>query len=992
MNILADRAGYLMFGASVLALSIATSPVLAQEAAAEAALETESEDIIVTGIRASLRASRDIKREAIGIVDAISAEDIGKFPDTNLAESLQRITGVSIDRSNGEGSTVTVRGFGPEFNLVTLNGRQMPTSSLGDGASPPSGRSFDFANLASEGIAGVDVYKTGRASVASGGIGAVINIRTAKPLDAPGLKGSIGAKAVLDTSRNEGSPITPEFSGIISNTFADDTFGIALSGSYQKRKASVNQANVGWRDGYLGSENNWGSLAQPGDPRYANITNRPGPTDVYAVPQNASYDLTDIDRERINGQAVLQYRPTDAVTATVDYTYSQNVVEARQSSVGIWFNHNDTSSAWTDGPVAGPLFYSEAFGPAVGGFTDLSYSGALTENKSVNRSFGANLMWEAPNGFTVALDYHNSSAESKANNPYGTSVSIGTAVFGIARQGINFESDLPVLSFENAPGINSEDPANRFATGNAFRNAYFRNDIEQYQFNGTYEADNDFIDSIDFGVSYIDSKVRSAYGFIQNDTWGGAGPASDIPDDIFELQTLPDKFKGVSGSNDPSMIQQFYSFDFERMAELIGDLYGVCGGDGNCLSDFTVDRRIREQTLAPYLQVNSAFTIADRDTRIRAGLRYESTTVDSTALVPIPIGTRWVALNEFTLIYSSESDFTRVKGTYENWLPSVDFDIEVIDNVKFRASYSHTIARPSYDNLQGGQTVDQLFRIGGGTGSQGNPSLLPYKSQNFDVSAEWYYDPTSYLSVGYFRKKVKNFIGQNRVDATLFNLPNPASGPRTDAAYAALGANADLSQVRQYIFDNFASTTNITGVDVNGFTTGDIFGVPGDRPVNFQVTLPVNNSETATLTGWEFAIQHSFWESGFGVILNYTIVNGDAVYDNTQPYNVTQFALTGLSDSANAIAFYDKNGIQARIAYNWRDRFLGGTGPNPFYIEAYGQLDANASYEFDNGLSIFVEAINLTNESRRGHRRSENEAFFASPGYARYSAGARFKF
>ena len=165
-----------------------------------------SDDLVVTGISASLRESVDIKRDAQGVVDAISAEDIGKFPDTNLAESLQRITGVSIDRSNGEGQFVTVRGFGPEYNLVTLNGRQMPTSTLGDGASPPGSRSFDFANLASEGIAAVEVYKTGRAAVPSGGIGSTINIRTPRPLDKPGLRGSLAVRGMLDTSRNEGNP------------------------------------------------------------------------------------------------------------------------------------------------------------------------------------------------------------------------------------------------------------------------------------------------------------------------------------------------------------------------------------------------------------------------------------------------------------------------------------------------------------------------------------------------------------------------------------------------------------------------------------------------------------------------------------------------------------------------------------------------------------------------------------------------------------------
>jgi TonB-dependent receptor len=143
-----------------MAMGLAAAPAMAQDASGQAAAPEPENAIVVTGIRASLSAAADIKRSAQGVVDAISAEDMGKFPDTNLAESLQRITGVSIDRSNGEGSTVTVRGFGPEFNLVLLNGRQMPTSSLGDGASAPATRSFDFANLASEGVAGVEVYKS----------------------------------------------------------------------------------------------------------------------------------------------------------------------------------------------------------------------------------------------------------------------------------------------------------------------------------------------------------------------------------------------------------------------------------------------------------------------------------------------------------------------------------------------------------------------------------------------------------------------------------------------------------------------------------------------------------------------------------------------------------------------------------------------------------------------------------------------------------------
>ena len=175
--------------ASVLATGIFAQPAVAQDTAAAPA-ENADNAIVVTGFRASLEHSMDIKRESSGVVDAISAEDIGKFPDTNLAESLQRVPGVSINRVNGEGSQVTVRGFGPQFNLVTVNGRQMATSFVnavgGDQSvdfTQATSRSFDFNNLASEGVSRLEVYKTGRSAMPSGGIGAVINIVTQRPLE-----------------------------------------------------------------------------------------------------------------------------------------------------------------------------------------------------------------------------------------------------------------------------------------------------------------------------------------------------------------------------------------------------------------------------------------------------------------------------------------------------------------------------------------------------------------------------------------------------------------------------------------------------------------------------------------------------------------------------------------------------------------------------------------------------------------------------------------
>ncbi len=1002
-----------VIGASAVALATAPGIALAQDAAATvgnpgpsetpqappAAPGEGEEDIVVTGIRASLRATIDIKRDAQGVVDAISAEDIGKFPDTNLAESLQRITGVSIDRSNGEGQFVTVRGFGPEYNLVTLNGRQMPTSSLGDGASAPASRSFDFANLASEGIAGVEVYKTGRAAVPSGGIGSTINIRTPRPLDRPGMRGSISARGVLDTSQNGKNQITPEVSGIFSTTFADDRVGIMVNGIYQRRKASANEALVGFRDGFIGSENNWGTL-----PTNGQQINRPEGNDVYEIPQDASYNVRDIDRERINGQAVLQIRPTDTLTATADFTYSRNKVEVRNNSVGVWFNFGDISSEWTDGPVAGPVFYSEAFGPG----KDLSYSASLAANVSENKSLGFNLNWEAPGGVTVSFDAHHSTAESRPTNDYGTSTSIGSAVFGVARQTIDFRNDLPIISYEMLPGINPLDRSIVTPTGNAFRNAYFRDEINQFQIKGRYDHDGAFLDSIDFGFSYVDNKVRSAYGFIQNETWGGidpAGPAAGAaatPDDLFELISLPDKFKGVPGAKDPAIPQQILGFNFEQMADLLRSRYNICGNpqvgtaqQGTCLANFTTDRRLREKTISPYLQVNTRFDLLAGPAHLVAGVRYDHTDVSSQALVQVPIGTRWTAANEFALTYAPDPAFLASKGNYQNWLPSIDFDMEPIDNVKLRASYSHTITRADYASLQGGLELASNPRIGGGTGTNGNPNLLPYKSKNIDLSAEWYYQPESYFSVGYFHKNVENFISRTQIDRSFADLRNPASGPRARAAAAALG-NSDLIQIRDYILRNFPGSSQVTGVTEAGgvtYLTGNIFGLPEDDLFNFQIDQPFNNDRTAKIDGWEFALQHRFWDTGFGTILNYTIVNGDAKFNNALNPITEQFALVGLSDSANAVLFFDKYGLQARVAYNWRDGFQNtSNGFDPTYIEAYGQVDASVSYEFKKGLAVFGEAINLTGSSRRGHRRSERMVTFSQPGFARYSAGVRFTF
>lgn len=943
------------------------------------------EEIVVTGIRGSLQRSMDMKRDAQGVVDAISAEDIGKFPDTNLAESLQRITGVSIDRVNGEGSRVTVRGFGPDFNLITLNGRQMPTSSIND-TSAASSRSFDFANLASESVRAVQVYKTARASIPTGGIGSTINIQTIRPFNNPDLIATLGVKGVIDESTEEGSDITPEISGIYSNTFADDTFGVAISGSYQERESGsrVATTGAGWRTFTGETDQDWGAgTADWGGIPDTGHVNRPGPGDIYSVPQQLAYSFNEIQRTRTNGQLTLQYKPVERVTSTLDYVYSELETAQQYRDMSAWFNFGPSTGVWTDGPVSSPLIYSEQ----TPWLADLAMGGGDFERVNENKSLGFNIVWEASDRLEVEFDAHSSSAESRPDSPYGSHNAFGTAVWLRQESTANFGQDLPVLSIALPAGVTGIDPADIRVTGSSFRNSLMVTDIDQYQLNGTFRFDESR--SINFGVATTEVENRSAFTNVQRDDWGGVGDAGDLDPSTFTRQTVADHFN-ASGSDNPNFWNEFYSFDFDTLVARAAALYAQPGA-GDCGTNFCpstnyanqTDRRTEEDSFSAYAQFNMETFVGDMLLDIAAGVRYEQTDVVSRAAVPTYSGVAWVAANEFTLLTTGEQDFTELEGDYSRVLPSLDLALELTDSMIIRASASKTLTRPSYADIQGGTTVSQLARIDGGEGARGNPDLEPFESTNFDLSYEWYYGDASYASVGWFSKDVKNFIGNSIVQEELFNLAHPADGPRYEEARAAVGN--DVEAIRQYIIANFPET-------VDGNT---IFGVPGeDNPLVFDVVIPVNEKE-AKIDGWELALQHAFGESGFGFIVNATLVDGDIDYDDDSLGE--QFALYGLSDSANLVGFYDKNGIQVRIAYNWRDKFLvsnfHGTGvANPIYTEEYGQWDANASYQYNDSLSFFVEAINFTDEQARQHGRASEQVLNLIELGERYNIGLRYTF
>ncbi len=988
--------------ALLLALS---APVCAQSAGEnddekDASAENSPEEldtIKITGIRRSLKSSRDLKRDAQGVVDGIVAEDIGKFPDTNLAESLQRITGVSIDRSAGEGSKVTVRGVGPDFNLVLLNGRQMPASSIADtGAS--NSRAFDFANLASEAVSGIEVYKTSRASTPTGGIGATINIKTARPLDNPAFLANIGIKGVTDTSGDnlpgslQGDSVTPEVSGIISAKSADGKFGIALTASYQEREFGFSQVSVpnGWRV-FRGDENNWGTIPQPGTPGSENITNRPGQNDIYSVPQNLNYSVNGLKRQRTNGQLTLQYAPTDRITTTLDYTYSENKIQQQRNELSVWFNFGPSVTSWTDGPVAAPIIYSETILPAT---SDLSMGGAKSATKNQNKSLGFNTRWNATDKLNLEFDYHNSTAESGADSPYGSSGVLGTAGFFRGTTTVDFSNDFPILTVALPAGQSAINPAGMMVTGSTFRNSYMKSEVEQLQVKGDFSFEN--YSKLDFGVSATEVNNRSAFSNVQLDTWGGATSPADYPDSVWRRDNIGNYFNSFSGYNDPRFTDAFFVWDFDTVRQLAENAWVAAGrnpADYRAANIFTTDRRVEEKSQSAYLQWSQTWDWA-MPLHFAAGVRYEQTDITSSALVPSATGISWGSANEFSIITGAPG-FTTLKGSYAYWLPNLDLTLDLSETMKLRGSYGETIGRPGWGDIQGGQTLNSLVRVDGGTGAQGNPDLEPLLSHNFDLSFEWYYAESSYLSVGYFRKNIDNYIGVTQIQATPFNLHTPVGGALWNEAIAGGCVTGDVVCIRNFIFRNRGGSPGVTRGpdDANGNATGTIVGQPNDPITNFRITAPANQ-QSASLDGWEFNVQHVFGESGFGLSANYTVVDSGLTYDNGVIGE--QFALEGLSDSANLVGFYEKGAWQVRAAYNWRDEFLAGrfdgAGPNPNYVEAYGQLDMNVSYQLNDRLIFSLEGINLTDETQRVHGRNSNQLLYGTQTGPRYMFGMRYKF
>jgi len=902
-------------------------------AAQEDANAKETEVIVVTGIRSSLKKSMLEKRESNTVSDSITAEDLGKFPDTNVAESLQRITGVAIDRNGGEGQFISVRGFGPQFNLVTVDGRQM--------ASETSGREFSFDTLPAELISGADVFKTSNAANQSGGIGSYINLKTAKPFQFGEFKAFGSAKVTNDSMSEE---TTPSFTGLVSNTFNDDTVGVLLSLSVQERKAQINKADT---RGYYQVDhiqtNDFDAAAGTGKEAF----------NVW-VPRN--YDLTSNveDRSRTSGTLVVQYAPTEDLVLTFDGLYSKFEVESQVNNYANWFTPGNFRDFEVDPATQTVTYWSHnAFDDPDGGgsgATDFVQQGLDRNVKIQNLGFNAD--WDLAENLNVNIDLSSSKAEDLSGDQ-----SRVFAVMGYAN-GYTYDfregGDIPSLMSDGISGPFTEADASKLNAHYVERGGDEREDeITEVRADFTYTPDSDTFTSLKFGL-YTQDRTKSSKIFqspsLPNCFYCGYG--SDVPDELGELVTPNNWFAGIPSSFFGYNVDNYLSY-LESDAAITGqsavrgddaatNIAAFAALEGYTPVELGTSFEVQEEILSAYIDFLFEGDLGDIPWTANLGFRYSETTTTAKGnqATLLDIQDNLTDATILDQVYAEDANGQRIsspislENSYSNLLPSLNVKFEVEEDMVLRVGYSETITRPTMASMAPvtniGTTRPDILLASGG-----NPSLEPFLSTNWDLSYEWYYADTSAVSIGIFSKEVDGFI-TTIVAEEEFSL---ASGA--------------------YVFD---------------------------------VSRP-RNGETAKVDGLELAWSHA-WENGFGFQVNATIVNSDASYDATNSSQT--FALEGLGDSQNFIAFYEKDGFQARIAYNNRETFLQtlsnpDTG-KPEFVETYGQWDASASYDINDNFTVFFEGVNLTDEytNKYGAIRSHFTEQIRSG--ARYSVGVRGSF
>jgi len=988
------------------------------------------DEITVMGIRSSLRDAIDIKRSYIGTMDAISAEDFGKFPDGNLAESLARVPGIAIDRSNVEGQAIAVRGFGPEYNLVTLNGRQMPTApGVWSG-----GRSFNFGDIASPGIAAVEVFKSANARLPSGGIGATVNMVTTKPLNVDGTKVSLSAGLVEDTtSEDSGTPL--EIAALYATN--QDRWGFSISGSFQQRtnrEEGTRESNwitvedMAAVEGYNRVTCCW---ANGGADIVDNNQRADGKT-FYQEP--SAYLIKDNDRERINAQAAFQFAITDELTATVDYTYSRVDFDAEGVLFGSWLGGWDT--------ISGTIDEHGAYTDVEVGLRKYDHELLWHSTRNENKSLGFNLDWQLNDSLNLAFDAHSSSAAVDGGDDstgLSNAISFTTDIDATITHTNGGGSGINTFSYDTDFG-----PENYYAGGATLRDGYKENQLDQLQISGEWiNHDGDFLTSIQFGVSRINNdyeKISRVATFNALDL-----TAASYDDALFRRTSLGNFMNSFS----PNIgTDYYYSIDpADALAAFVAVNSGVTGINGEVCcdaGDIDSNERVYEDLDSAYLQFNMEADLKGMPLNIVAGIRYEGSDTESISYYPLPTTLRWDMINGLVGVSDGSGPIDAPRyGSNSEILPGLAFSLGLTDNQVLRLSFSDTMARPDLFDLSSRLEIGNrdFFTP---TANGGNPDLNPLKSRNFDISYENYYGDESYFAVNYFMKDIDDFIGTRTVTGQAINgMTDPTQSAigqyaidcvrawveagRPDPGFPPNGSGYCVSQqalwAQGWMNDQqhmgWVALGMAAGLDVSaGYPAldpgvgevpavippecgdlgwwrcapGYLDGTAGDPLAMFELTAPYNMN-SGRVSGFEVVLQHLFSGTPFGMQFNYTFISGGDV-DIDRHKLGEQFILPGLGDSGNLSVFYEDDRHTARVALNYRGETVAGFGnyEQPLYVEARKQIDFSYQFRLNDSTTFFLDAANINDEKTRLYARYPEMLFLSQDHGPVYKFGARMNF
>ncbi|MEH3103603.1 MAG: TonB-dependent receptor [Sphingomonas phyllosphaerae] len=901
------------------------------------------EDIVVTGIRASLSSSAQVKRDANQIVDSITAVDVGKFPDANIAESLQRITGVAIDRSGGEGQFITVRGLGPEFNTVLVNGRVMATDN--------SGREFSFDVLSSNMIQRTDVFKSPVPELQEGGIGATVNIVTARPLEGRGgFHAAAQIGGIYDRSRDR---ITPDLAATVSYANPDKTFGVLLAGSYTKRQSQTDQIAVdGWINGRPDIVQTIGgvpTLITGSDPRYPVTGNA-------NLPQSVYYQRAQEERERINLSGAVQFRPTDTLEITVDGIYSRFNISGVTRRLDNFmaapyfeptFDSSNTATGLTmlgrDFIAANPQFLADNPGLTNNGVNakvDHVYN--TMNRRSDSYQIGGNIKWNPTDNVELRFDASTTGANRTSPNAY--------LVYGaLLPYSYQFSLDggkgIPSISYDNSI-INNPDLMRLHYMGiDANRT---RDRGSEYHFDSKWTVDGSILRNVTLGGSYTERRkinrqfnnsdtsctycgyqVPIASGLLQPYEWGDLlGGGQNIPPSLFQVD--PEAF--LAYLNDPATLSiPSNGRTPAEQAAFAAQVQALPGGPFGVREQLRGTVNVQERLTAGYISMQFG---GERWTG-NAGVRVIRTQVLSSGF-DTPVTGIANTPGDDTLQYSyGPATAIAVRSSYVNALPSANIKYNLTEKLIARGAFSQTITRPTLTDL--GVNNDYGGRIAVPLSSGGNPSLLPFRSTNYDLSLEWYLSRVSYISVGGFYKDLSDFL--------------------------------------------------------------ELQTLPVERFGRIYQDTRTRNGQSGTIKGVEVGGQYSFdalggFVGGFGLTGNYTYVASTAERDQTLAD--FQCGYNGLSPhSANGSVFYEKYGISARVSYNWRSDYLRNcrdSQSRPRNRSSYGQLDFNVSYDLTPNFQVYVQGVNVTNQFIDEWSVIKERYLLQQETGARYNFGVRAKF